>query len=197
MAVMAVSTHAVYLQKGKLIASDTPESIIGMYEEDLFSNNAKVIQGELIIPKKEPTESSGIDITHLCFKDFQKNTLNFIQSGEPANFCTGFMAHQSFENVSLRVEVREVSGEDGTVLFLSGWLDRVLFDVQPGHQEILLQFPYVGFKPGVYSVSVNLRRESNYIFDTIESFTFVVKGDANMSKCKFYQPHSWDLVIHS
>ncbi|WP_421656733.1 ABC transporter ATP-binding protein [Leptothermofonsia sp. ETS-13] len=194
MAIMAVSNSAIYLQKGALIASGSPEKIIEMYEEDLFLNSVKVIQGVMHIPEKSSTKSSGIDITSVYFRDQKGNILNSLRSGESAIFCTRFKAHQGFKNVSLRVEVHEVSGENETVLFLSGWLDQQLFDVVQGTHEIQMQMPYIGFKPGVYTASINLRKDSNYIFDTIESFNFVVKGDSSMSKCKFYQPRSWDLV---
>jgi lipopolysaccharide transport system ATP-binding protein len=193
MAVIAVSTAAIYLRQGQLIASGQPTDIIEQYEEDLFIGNVKV-EGAKLIPAKSSLTSSGIDITSLCFKDGTGKLLDSLVSGEPADFCTGFVAHQRFKNVSLRIEVRELGGEYNTVLFVSGWLDQQIFDVQPGEQEIRLHMPYICFKPGVYTANVNLRRNSSYIFDTIESFTFVVKGDSKMSKCNFYQPRSWSLV---
>jgi lipopolysaccharide transport system ATP-binding protein len=194
MAIMAVSTSAIYLQKGKLIAGGTPDKIVEMYEEDLFLGNTKVIQGKMTIPEKSPSNSSGVDITSICLKNLESNTIDSLTSGESASFCVGFKAHRSFSAVSLRIEVREVGGENNTILFLSGWLEQGVFDISTGNHEIQIQMPYVCFKPGVYVASVNLRKDSSYIFDTIESFTFVVRGDSKMSRCSFYQPHSWKLV---
>ncbi len=53
--------------------------------------------------------------------------------------------------------------------------------------------PYIGLKPGIYTMNLNIRKGSNYILDTVESFRFVVKGDAANFKNAFYQPHSWEI----
>jgi ABC-type Fe3+/spermidine/putrescine transport system ATPase subunit len=191
MAIMAVATSAIYLRRGKLLFYGTTETIIRKYEEDLFLNGVEVVQGAMYLKQRTESQTSGIDITSLYFQDSQGKTLDFITSGEPANFCSELRVHRYIEDISLRIEVREVGGESDTVLFLSGLMDGKSFDAHPGNCEIVIDMPYVGFKPGIYTANVNIRQGKHFIFDTIESYKFIVKGDANMSKCNFYQPRLW------
>lgn len=193
MAIMSVSNFAIYLNRGNLIASGSTEQIIKKYEEDLFSIASHISQGMLSIPAKSAVESSGIDIVSLKFINLQEEIMDFIVSGESACFCAGLKVHQNFEDVSLRIQILEMAGENNTVLFLSGWLDEQFFDLKPGDCEIRINLPYVGLKPGLYMASINIRKGKNFIFDTVEGFRFLVKGDASMSQCNFYQPRSWIL----
>ncbi|HIK06692.1 MAG TPA: ATP-binding cassette domain-containing protein [Trichormus sp. M33_DOE_039] len=191
MAIMAVATSAVYLRRGKLLLSGNTETIISKYEEDLFLDGVEVAQGAMYLKEKTADQSSGIDITSLALKDAQGKILDFLTSGEPASFCAELKVHRYIEDVSLRIEVREVGGENDTVLFLSGLMDDRVFNAHPGKCEIVIDMQYVGFKPGIYTANINVRQGKHFIFDTIESYRFVVKGDASMSKCKFYQPRTW------
>jgi lipopolysaccharide transport system ATP-binding protein len=191
MAIMAVTTSAIYLRRGKVLFSGDTETTIRKYEEDLFLGNVEVSQGVMDFKERTELESSGIDITSLCFKDTQGKILDFITSGETATFCAELRVHRYVEDISLRIEVTEVGGESDTVLFLSGLIDQITFNAEPGKCNILADMPYVGLKPGIYIANINIRQGKHHIFDTIESYRFIVKGDAKMSKCKFYQPRLW------
>jgi lipopolysaccharide transport system ATP-binding protein len=194
MAVLAVSNSAIYLLKGKLIASGDAETVVSRYEEDLFLNGANASLGSIFIPEKPKEQSSGIDIISLYFRDDRGNTLQNLRSGEPTDLVVGLKAYHRFQNVSLKIVVTEISRDNSSVLFLSGLIDREFFEVPPGNHEISIKMPYLGLKPGIYNMNVNLRKDSHYIFDTVESFRFIVKGDASMSKCAFYQPRSWSFA---
>ncbi|TVP61454.1 MAG: ATP-binding cassette domain-containing protein [Nodularia sp. (in: Bacteria)] len=191
MAIMAVATSAIYLCRGQLLFSGSTETVIRKYEEDLFLDGVEVTQGGMYLKERTESQSSGIDITSLCFQNSQRKTLDFITSGEPAKFSVELKVHRDIENISLRIAVYEVGGESDTVLFLSGIMDEKTFHAHPGKCEIVIDVPYVGFKPGIYTAKINVRQGKHFIFDTIESYKFIVKGDAKMSKCKFYQPRSW------
>ncbi len=73
MAILAVSTSAVYLQKGRTLATGSPEKIIQKYEEDLFINGKLTATGSISIPEKDSAESSGIDLLSICFQDREGN----------------------------------------------------------------------------------------------------------------------------
>ena len=193
MAILAVSTSAVYLHKGRTIAVGSPEAIIQKYEEDLFTDGKSTVAGSISIPEKNPAESSGIDLLSIHFQDEEGNQIEELLTGKFANCLVGFKAHKNFQDISLRAEIKEIGGEGETVLFLSSYLDLQTFDIAPGIHKIKLTMPYVGLKPGIYTMNLNIRKSSNYIFDTIESFRFVVKGDAQTFKNAFYQPRTWTL----
>lgn len=194
MAVMSVCSHAVYLKKGNLIASSDPETIISRYEEDLFLGNAASLSQSVFVPKRNSnSNSSGLDITSITFTDKDNNTLETIRSGIPTNLHIDFTAHDYFKNVSIRIRIDELGKENKTVLLLSGLTDKKTFNVLPGKNRICVQMPYLGLAPGLYSINANVRKDSHYIFDTVESFRFVVKGDISLTKCIFYQPRSWKL----
>lgn len=193
MAILAVSTSAIYLQKGNAVAFGNPETIIQKYEEDLFMSGKSTIPGSISIPEKNKEESSGIDIRSAFFLDREGNNIQELVTGEFADCVVGLKAHEKFNNISLRAEIKEIGGEGETILFLSSYLDLQTFNIHSEKHHIHLIMPYVGLKPGIYTMNINIRQDANYIFDTIESFRFVVKGDAKTSKNAFYQPHSWQL----
>ncbi len=193
MAILAVSTSAVYLQKGRTLAVGSPEAIIQKYEEDLFINGKLTMPGSISIPEKDSAESSGVDLLNIYFQDREGNNIEELATGKFADCVVGFKAHEKFQDISVRAEIKEIGGEGETVLFLSSYLDLQTFDIDSGKHKIHLTMPYIGLKPGIYTMNLNIRKGSNYIFDTVESFRFVVKGDAATFKNAFYQPHSWEI----
>lgn len=194
-AILNVCDSAIYLVKGELIASDDPKTVIEKYEEDLFMDSQKKNSEVMYLPEKSASESFGLDLIHLFFRDAEGKILESLKSGEPTSFCVGCRAHKKFDNVTLHLKITELGGEGGTgtVLFLSGENDEKSFEVLPGKHEIQLQMPYLGLAPGTYTMSIKLKQSSIYTFDVFESFRFTVRSDGRMSQCKFYQPRSWQL----
>ena len=194
-AILNVCGSAIYLLNGKLMASGDTETVMKKYEEDLFLYTPKSLEG-IFIPKKSKSESLGVDIVSLFFREPQGNILESLVSGKPVHFCVGCKAHERFDEVNLHLKITELSGDGGTgtVLFMSGGNDETLFEMLPGDHEIQLQMPYFCLRPGTYTMSIKIKKGSIYTFDVIESFRFTVKSDGKMSDCRFYQPRSWKLV---
>ncbi len=193
-AILSACDTAVYLSKGKLIINDNTAAVIQKYEEDLFQNGKKEnSSGSMLLTHKQESESSGIDIVSLFFKDKQGNIIESLVTGEHINLCVGCRVHQIFNKIDLHINITELGGEGGTVLFLSGGNDNHFFQLFPGEHEIQLQMPYVCFKPGIYSMTIKVKREL-YTFETIDNFRFTVKSDGKMSNCMFYQPRNWTIV---
>lgn len=194
MAIMSVSNVAIYLLMGKLIASGTPDLIIKQYEEDLFLNGKTSSFGSMLIPAKSKEQSSGVDIISLSFKAPTGITLKSLKSGEPTQFCVGLKAHYRFQNIGIRILIKEMGGEDMPVLFLNSLFDERYFEITEGEHEIHLQMPYLCLNPGIYNMSVNVRQSMHCILDVVQSFSFLVEGDAKMANCMFYQPRDWRLI---
>lgn len=193
-AILNVCDSAIYLSQGKLMASGDTETLLSKYEEDLFLTVAKVSSGVMSIPEKVESESLGIDITSLYFKEPQGKIIELLTSGEPVDLCVGFKARKQSSNINLHLKITEVGGEVSTVLFLGGGNDEQFFKIEPGDHEIQVHLPYLGLRPGMYNMSIKLKEGSLYTFDVVESFRFTVKSDGKMSQCRFYQPRDWQLV---
>ncbi|WP_019503759.1 ABC transporter ATP-binding protein [Pleurocapsa sp. PCC 7319] len=195
--VLSVCNSAVYLIKGKLIVSDAPDVVMNRYEEDLFLGGVETYPGEIIFPKKPKHKSFGLDIIALSFRDIFGNIKDSLKSGEPAYLCIVCHAKNSIRDVIVRVIIREISGGDEVALTLSNHNDKQPFTMSSGENQIQIEMPYVGLKPGIYSMKIILRKAPIFTFDVVESYRFKVEGDGSMSNCIFYQPRAWKVLSKS
>lgn len=195
-AILHACDSAVYLVKGELIAAGDVEKIIEKYEQDLFLTGTEKSAGILYLPEKLESETLGLDIISLFFKDSQGNILKSLISGQPTKFCVGCKAHQKLEDITLHIKVMQLGGEGSmsTVLFLSGENDQTYFELLPGEHEIQIEMPYLGLEPGAYTMTVKIKKGTFYTFDVVESFQFTVGSNGKMSGCKYYQPRVWKLA---
>ncbi len=192
--IASLCKSAIYLSKGRLIADGETDSVMNKYEEDLFLNGTEPPVGLVSLQDKPESESSGLDITYLSFKDHEGNIIESPVSGRPTYFCVGCKARMEINNVGLTFLIKEVFGETEWVLRLSTLNDNKSWNISPGEHEIQTQMPYFSLRPGLYTLKLNVSQGSDYILDAVESFKFAVKGLENMSHCLFYQPREWNLV---
>jgi lipopolysaccharide transport system ATP-binding protein len=116
-------------------------------------------------------------------------------SGKPAYISVGCKAYKNFSDVNLTVAIRELSWENNNTLRLESARDNMVFQITPGEFEVQLRMPYLGLRPGTYSLKVYLTSGPYFhMLDAVEGFIFQVKADKNMSQCLFYQPRSWEIV---
>lgn len=195
-AILHACDSAIYLVKGNLIASGRTEIIIEKYEEDLFLAGTKKTAEVMFFPPKLESESFGMDIVSLFFRSYEGNIIESLESGEPVFFCVGCKAHKIFDDVNVHLKIKKIGEEGGAgaVLFLSSENDKNFFHVPLGKHEIQVQMPYLGLAPGMYTMSIKLKKGSIYTFDAVENFRFTVNSNGKMSECKFYQPRLWKLV---
>ncbi|HAJ62035.1 MAG TPA: ABC transporter ATP-binding protein [Cyanobacteria bacterium UBA8543] len=192
-AVLNVCSSSVYLSKGKLIQSGDTETIIRKYEEDLSLSGIGETMGVMVFPEKPPTESLGVDIISLCFKDEQGNILPTPLTGKAAYLCVECKVHKHVEQANLGVYIKALVGENDRILSLTSASDDEYLELSPGKVEIQMQMPYVGLIPGVYTAKIYVK-ESVSSLDVVESFRFTVKASKLTSQCLFYQPRSWKVI---
>jgi lipopolysaccharide transport system ATP-binding protein len=195
-AILNVCSSAIYLSKGRLIASGDTYSIMNKYEEDLFVGEMKQTQNVMYLPEKDVTESTGVDIAYLFFRDIDGNIFETPITGEPCTLCVGYDSKIKVENAGLNFGIQDVGGEGDQVLRLSSFQDNELLTILPGKHEIQVHMPYLGIKPGQYMMTANIRRDSLYVFDVVESFRFSVVAKHTMSYCLFYQPRTWKVITN-
>ncbi|WAL61039.1 ABC transporter ATP-binding protein [Thermocoleostomius sinensis] len=194
--VLNVCNTSVYLAKGRLLAAGETESIIRQYEEDLCLSGTEMATGRLVLPAKPPGESTGVDITALCFKDEQGDLLTAPATGEPAFLSIECNVCEPVEAANVSCQITALAGEYDKVLYLTTASDNEFIHLPSGHVEIQMQMPYLGLKPGVYSAKISVRQGVRS-FDIVKSFRFTVKASKNVSRCLFYQPRSWKTIHHS
>ncbi|BAY65883.1 ABC transporter-related protein [Calothrix brevissima NIES-22] len=193
-AILNVCNSGIYLSKGQLIASGDTFSIMSQYEEDLFFGNMKRTRGAMYFPEKDVSQSAGVDIISIFFRDKDGNILETPVTGEPCVFCVGYNSYIKSDNAGLNFSIQEIGGESSHVLRVSSFLDKEVLKILPGKHEIQVHMPYLGIKPGSYMMTVNIRKDALYVFDIVDSFKFSVIANEPMSYCLFYQPRTWGMV---
>ena len=188
-----VCDSAVYLSKGQLVASGDANSIVSRYEEDLFSTREKII-GKISLPKKSQSESLGVDIISLYFRDEEENILDSPVTGNKTYFCIKCLVHKNVNYAGITIDVQEMCQTGESSLVISSFNDKKPLKLLPGEPEIRLQMPCLGLKPGLYSMKVYIRKDSLYTFDCVESFVFQVTGYFSMGRSSFYQQRTWRVL---
>jgi lipopolysaccharide transport system ATP-binding protein len=164
------------------------------YESDLLVPNQEVPTGTLFLEAKDKSESLGVDITYVCFKNEQGDIVEFPSTGRAVNVCIGCKAHKRVENLNLSVAISDTGADNERVLALSNDEPLDCFTVNSGNFEIQLQLPYCGLKPGIYTAKLSLKEGYLNFLDVVESFAFTVKSNEKMNQCSFYQPRKWAIV---
>lgn len=188
--ILSKCESAVYLSQGEVIAAGDAVAVTRKYENDLFQQGGAKTAGEICLQKKLEQDSTGLDITSVFFRDRHGNKISPI-SGEFVEVCVGCFVHKKMNGVNITLSFREQVGEGDKILVISTLHDREPLQLSLGENDMLIEMPYLGLKPGAYVMDIHVF-EGNYILlDTVVSFEFMVEGLGSMSQCLFYQPRIW------
>lgn len=193
--ILAKCDTAVYLSKGEVIIAGDSASVTRKYENDLFLEGTSKAVGEIYLAEKPQAQSSGLDITSIFFRDSYGNKIS-PTSGESVEFCIGCKVHFEIDNVNITLSIREQIGEGDKVLVLSTLHDKEPFYLDVGKNEIKVEMPYLGLRPGAYVMDVHVFEGNYVLLDSVLSFEFAVEGLGSMSQCLFYQPRIWKAVSY-
>lgn len=191
--VLNICNQSIYLSKGKLIAVGETESVIRKYEEDLCLNGAESALGSLVLPEKPESESLGLDIRSICFKDEQGNVLGAPSTGEPTHLSIECKAYKYIDEANLGVLIKALAGENERVLYMTSASENELLEIAPGRVEIQLQMQCLGLIPGVYTAKIYIK-QGICTLDIVESFRFTVRASKNASRCLYYQPRTVKVI---
>ncbi|MEJ7708824.1 MAG: Wzt carbohydrate-binding domain-containing protein [Pyrinomonadaceae bacterium] len=194
-AILSMCQSAIYLEQGQLLAAGDVHEVMNTYEENLFSSGPELSPGAIYFSAKPESESLGLDIMSVSFKDDRGEALTVPLSGKPASLCVECRAHKPINGVNLSLMIKEQLGEGEWVLRFNAIEDDQSWDMDPGEHEIRLEFPYLGLKPGLYTMKVGLSQGPLLLLDAVESFGFAVKNTGkSISQCAFFQPRKWKVV---
>lgn len=190
-AILTVCPRAIYLSQGKVAAAGDTASVLSQYEKDTFSISFEETSEPLRLPPKRPEESSGLDITSVCFKDEYGNNLASPLSGKPTSICVRCKVDSAMNGINLIIAVSNLSVENDRVLYLSSHYDGQPMSVESGEVELQLELPYCGLSAGLYSAKIVVTEKSVKTLDAVESFRFRVRSEGTAVQNLFYQPREW------
>lgn len=193
-AILTVCDSAVYLLKGDFVGVGDTASIMSQYEKDLFLNGAEKYSGSMYLTEKPESESSGLDIISIIFRNNQGKIIESPVSGEPTYLCIGCNVHKRIENVGFTISIKALAEGGDVVLLLNCLQDKKPLDFLPGEHELQLQMPYLGLRLGTYSMDVYAKTDGLFHLDSVEFFRFTVEAKETTSRSLFYQPRSWVVV---
>ncbi|OUL21406.1 ABC transporter ATP-binding protein [Nostoc sp. RF31YmG] len=191
--VLNVCETSLYLVKGELIKYGETETVIRQYEEDLSLAGTETSLGMMFLPEKPQSESLGVDIISLSFKDAQGNILAAPLCGELAYLCVECKSYKKVDYANLGVAITALSGQNERILYITSASDNEPLNILPGRVEIQMQMPYFCLLPGLYSAKIYIK-EGVCSFDIVESFRFTVKASKITSRSLFYQPRKWKVI---
>ena len=197
-AIATVCESAVYLRKGKLIMFGETLSVMNKYEDDLLLGKAHKSLGFLSMPEKVESESAGLDIISVFFRDKNGIVIDSPISGELTYLSLNCVVKKPLEKVSIVISIKELSGESRRLMYMNSWDNNQLFDIAPGSHEIQLEMPNFGLGIGLYDLDIALRMQKLFALEKVDSFKFQVKKNPNQTTASmFYQQHNWKLVNDS
>lgn len=191
--ILNACNSAIYLKQGQLNFTGETEAVIRKYEEDLSLSGIEKSDGTFMLPEKSETESLGIDLTSIYFRDEQGNIVESFKSGKPGYFCLECKARKYSNNVNVGIYISGISTGGDRILSMTSAVNNQVLEVFPGVVEFQMQMPYCGLVPGIYNANIQIRQGVRS-FDKYQSFRFTVKPGENTSRCLFYQPCTWKVV---
>jgi lipopolysaccharide transport system ATP-binding protein len=190
-AILTVCETALYLSRGKVLAAGDAASVMSQYEQDLLAISQANPTGPLTLPQKAPGESTGLDITDVCFKDEHGAVTLAPLSGKPVVLCVRCKARRDISDINLIVAVSNSSVENERVLYLSSHYDNQSMSVRSGNVELQLQLPHCGLSAGLYSAKIVVTQKAVSNLDVVESFRFRVNSNGITEQNLFFQPRKW------
>uniref|UniRef100_B8HXH1 ABC transporter related n=1 Tax=Cyanothece sp. (strain PCC 7425 / ATCC 29141) TaxID=395961 RepID=B8HXH1_CYAP4 len=193
-AVLNICDTAVYLSKGQLILWDNSQDVMQRYEADLLAASKQDLQ-QHPRPAKANNPDSELLISSVVLRDGEDGSIPYLYSGHAGKISLLCEARRSLENVNVSLVIRELTGDNTTVLSLDSLRDdQITLSVPMGQSEIQFVLPYCGLKPGLYNAKLCLNTKPYYVYDLYDHFRFEVKPGASIVQSEYYQPRQWQVV---
>jgi lipopolysaccharide transport system ATP-binding protein len=193
-AIYAVCETAHYINSGISIASGSIESVMKKYQTDLFGSFASGNTAKSLFQNQKITlNPNGLDINSIFLRDKNTNHIDNPISGKPANLCLIIQSHTTFDNLCVRVLIRN---SDGEVLFIDSAQDCWKLNLEVGTCEIKMVMPHLGLNPGNYIMDIWLLSENFKVVDFASNIILNVELNKNIGysiRSQFCQPRLWTI----
>jgi lipopolysaccharide transport system ATP-binding protein len=194
--ILNVCQTGLYLSNGELVASGSARDIMDRYEQDLFSIKREAIRFPFTLPAKKASDSTGVDLLSVYFKNANGELVETPTSSEPLYICARCRVRRPVQDLSLFLGIYQPTRDNSLVLHLSSAYDQETFAVAPGEHELSVYLPHLGLLPGSYTISVYVKEGTLYMFDAYEVIQFDVDGTSKLNRGQYYQPHQWKVEKH-
>lgn len=189
-AVLSMTNNALYLKKGHVAAAGDPVRVVTQYEQDVAAVS--------VPPANAQTQSSysagaEVNITGVAFTDSQGSPLKELKTGQPVRLVVKYEAAAQVVNLVVTVLMRELSEDMRLLLNLNSGRDGAHLAAESGTGIIDLELPVLTLGPGLYTAKIVLSSDFFYVLDAVEDHRFVVRADADMTNCAFFQPRKWQI----
>jgi lipopolysaccharide transport system ATP-binding protein len=200
-----ICTSAVYLSRGKITLSGDPREVLERYEEDLFTTTQPTgIAGSPAggnLHLSHTTRHLEAEITGFHFETLEGKTIESPVTGEPVQLCVEFQSAIEIQNACIFIAIYRFGEDETLALHLNGYLDSQLnestFKVSPGKHQIKAKLPYLGLRPGSYTMKVFLKDGTLYTLDGVDGLRFRVEKQESLNRGGYYQHRHWELVSQS
>ncbi|QCS50056.1 ABC transporter ATP-binding protein [Picosynechococcus sp. PCC 11901] len=195
-AILAVSSSAIYLSKGKLITSGKPKEVVSFYENQLLSEKKDSLK-QSRDDNRETSNRFHADIAKILsidFCDLEGNAINNnIRSGLPTILKIKIQANKFLEGLRVEILIHDRANMNQKVLRLSSYTDENVFALDEGIHEINLFFPFLCLKEGFYDAKIYISLEGHFILDVLEShqFELIENTSQNTIDSLYFQPREW------
>ena len=192
-AITGATEKAVYLKKGQLLDYGNTYSVLKTYQKESIETMATESNlGFIEIPSKGK-ENLQLKLKAIYFKDSQNVVIKTPKCSAPLTLCIQYESKINISSSGVILVFKEIgSGEINPTLVINSFHDRELIPFSQGLHELKIYFPYLGLKPGLFKLKVQLKENPYVVLDYDESFHFLVSQETTMmTDCAFFQPRTW------
>ncbi|WP_416675832.1 ABC transporter ATP-binding protein [Egbenema bharatensis] len=196
-----ICTSAVYLSRGRITLSGDPRDVLERYEEDLFTTQPAGIAGSASGTNHQlshTTRHLEAEITGFHFETPEGETIESPVTGKAVHLCIEFKSAIEIQNACIFIAIYRFGEDENLALHLNGYLDSQLhqwaFKVTPGEHQIKAKLPYLGLKPGSYTMKAFLKDGTLYTLDAVDGLRFRVEKQESLNRGSYYQHRNWELV---
>jgi lipopolysaccharide transport system ATP-binding protein len=201
--ILATCQQAVYLALGKVIKSGETSKVVQDYESELLDQKVDIKSGIHFLPPKPESESSGLDMIYLLFRDEEGNIIDAPATGQNVSLCIGCKTKKRFEKLVPGINIQDLNDRSNlifrSVLEFNSQNNNIVLSVDPGEIELRLNFYPLLLSPGKYNgwIGIHSQPLPNGL-DYYQNYLFSVNNpdfEMLLTRNLFYQPRGWSCHI--
>ena len=171
-AVKVLCDRAILLEKGKVVEQAEPEAVINAYNYLIAKRSGK---GKIHFKNNDPSSGYGnrkVEINSITLIDKNNNHPQIIISGHPIKIAIRLTGHESVENITMGIMIRDAFGQDmyGTNSY---YLEKEIAINKDEIVDITYSFNAFNLGPGKYSVTAAAHAGASHVD---ECFHWMDKG---------------------
>ncbi len=187
-----VCRSGIYLERGTAKFRGGISEVLKAYENDLFGKQAELESYIFSRPRREESDSTGLDIERIFFVDSNDKVIDHLRTGEGCSLIIQGLCRRKIQDVSVSLLIKSSVDDSNLFIDISSSRDGRSFALTEGEYRIAMNIPTCTFGGGIYNAKININRNDIDILDGVESFPFLVKDIHNhATNSAFYLQRIW------